>query len=56
MEGAVSMYDRPRYKPARLGGYSRHDDDIPPLVIVALVLAGFAVTVALGAMWLLCFI
>jgi len=55
MGGVVSM-DRPYYKPARLGGYSRHDDDCNPLVIVALVLAGFAVTVALGAMWLLCFI
>lgn len=50
------MYNRPYYKPAVMQRYSRYDDDIPPLVIAGMVLVGFAVTVALGAMWLLCII
>lgn len=48
--------DRPYYKPARMDGYSRYDDGMPPLVAAGLLLAGFAITVALGAMWMLCII
>lgn len=48
--------DRPYYKPARMDGYSRYDDGCNPLLIALAALGGFAVTVALGAMWLLCII
>ena len=47
---------RPYYKASRMDGYSRYDDGCNPLLIVLAAVGGFAGTVALAAMWLLCVI
>lgn len=50
------MYDRPRYKPAQLNTCRANNDEMSPVVIAALALAGLTATVALGALWMLCII
>lgn len=47
---------RPYYKPASVERYSRHDDDVSPLVVAGIALASFAAVVGLMAAWVLCLV
>ena len=47
---------RPYYKPASVERYSRHDDEMPPLVVAGIALVSFAAVVGLVAAWMLCLV
>lgn len=47
---------RPYYKPASVERYSRHDDEMPPLVVAGIAILAFCAVVGMMAAWMLCLV